>query len=422
MFRIQAGSILLALTLTLFSPHGLAELYKWVDENGDVHYSDKALADQKKSTAISTEGKNKVQYTGRQKPGARPIMKPVDQIHPRLHLVEVRYTWKKNLLGGKPEKIGVYHVGKGCTTRGAIMAPEVFTRHDELLPNQYTLPPLVVDVVGKLGYDISQTSKSILEKALKATGGIVLDAEITAINLKTCAPKIYSEEHLKPVESIAPYKFHKNRVSLRIHWQLRDNSNQVVLYETDTEGEFNGWKNPTDPARAIGNAMQAAVKNLFARQEFVDRLLETEVTERPKKVPKARPLRLPPPVPEDTGFFATLKNLLSPDSTRTRARVTQALVEISALKNHVIYYYQNEGDWPEDLSALGISNSTFYGSDTIDIVDFEADGSIVAALKSTIGSNKFLTLQPQIDDINIVRWHCYSNLEQIELPEPCRMR
>jgi hypothetical protein len=85
----------------------------------------------------------------------------------------------------------------------------------------------------------------------------------------------------------------------------------------------------------------------------------------------------------------------------------------------MLHYYQTEGNWPEDLTDLGISNSTFYGSDTIDIVSFEPDGSIIAELKSTFGDNKILTLQPRIDDNFIARWNCYSNLDESKLPEIC---
>jgi hypothetical protein len=421
MVRIQPGSILLVVTLALVSPHSPAELYKWVDENGDVHFSDKALADKEKSTAISEEGKNKVQYTGRQKPGARPIMRPRDKAVPPLHLVESGYAWINDSRTGRPEKIGIYHVGKGCTTRGAIMAPEVFKRHQELLPKNFTLAHQVIDVIEELGYEIRQTQRSILKKSLKVTGGIVMLAEITAMNLKTCAPKIYQDERLKPADSIAPYKFSHNRVGLRVHWQLLDNSNQVVLYETETEGDFDGWKKPTGTGRSVGEAMQAATRNLFARQDFIDRLFAIKVAERPKpERPKPKPLWLPPPPAEEKGILTSLRDMFLPDSTRTRAQVARALVEISALKNHMLHYYQTEGNWPEDLADLGISNSTFYGSDTIDIVSFEPDGSIIAALKSTFGDNKILTLQPRIDDNFIARWNCYSNLDESKLPEICR--
>ncbi len=201
---------------------------------------------------------------------------------PFVHLVESGYAWINDSRTGQPEKIGIYHVGKGCTTRGAIMAPEVFKRHKGLLPKHFTLGHQVIDVIEELGYEIKQTQRSVLKKNLKITGGIVMLAEITAMNLKTCAPKIYQTELLKPADSIASYKFSQNRVRLRVRWQLLDNSNQVVLYETETEGDFDGWKKPTRTGRSVGEAMQAATKNLFARQDFIDRLFAIKVAERPK--------------------------------------------------------------------------------------------------------------------------------------------
>jgi hypothetical protein len=58
MVRIKPGSILLLVSIALLSPHSPAELYRWVDENGDVHFSNKTLADKEKSIVISEEGEN----------------------------------------------------------------------------------------------------------------------------------------------------------------------------------------------------------------------------------------------------------------------------------------------------------------------------------------------------------------------------
>lgn len=407
MIRIRPGSTLLLIALALMSWNSQAQLYKWVDENGDVHFSDKAPDDKATSSVVPSEQENQVQYPSTPKATARPIMRSYDKTVYRLHLPDTRYLWKDESRIKLPEKIGIYHVGRACTTRGAIKAPDVFIRHKHLLPSEVDLTNNIKRVIKGLDYEAEYTVSSQLENRLKRTGGLSLHAEITAMNFKACAPNISDSSRLKPVETISPGRFTRSRVRLKVHWQLRANLERDIVYETTTDGEYNGWNQSNSPQRAIGSALESAVFTLFSDQNFVARLADD-------KIGSAQGASSSEPAEAQQQSSIT-------DWFMKRARATQAIVEINSLKVHSIQHHASEGEWPGNLSAIGFNESMFYDSDTIASVSLNSDGSIVAELKESFGDDKIITLRPEVNEWRS-RWNCSSNLDPAYLPRNCEQQ
>lgn len=402
MIRIRPRHLLLLIALAVISTNGQAQLYKWVDENGEVHFSDKAPDDEATSTVVPETTGNRVQYPGSEKATANPVIRPYDRNVHRLHLTDTRYIWKNRSRAGNSEKIGIYHVGRACTTRGAIRAPDVFLRHKSLLPNEPELTYHIMRTIKGLDYEAERSVRTRLQSRLQQTGGLSLHAEITAMDFKACAASVSESYRLKPVETIPPGRFTKNRVSLQVRWQLRDSRDTEVLFETTTSGEYDGWKQSKAPGQSIGSALESAVLALFSEQAFIDRLIDG------KSAAPAQPGSTGNPVEPAANAFMM------------RAQATKALTEISPVRVHSIQYFMAQGKWPDDLSVLGLSQSMFDASDTIDYVGIDSDGSIVAELKALFGPGKTLTLQPQDDGSPAIRWRCISNLEQAQLPHNCR--
>jgi len=408
MIRIRPGSTLLLIALALVSWNSQAQLYKWIDKNGDVHFSDTAPANKLESSVIPGETENRVQYPGTPKATARPIIRSYDKPVHKLHLPDTRYLWKNDLQVRQSEKIGIYHVGKACTTRGAIKAPDVFIRHKLLLPTEIELTHSIKRVIKGLEYEAERTEQSRLQDRLKITGGLSLHAEITAMNFKACAPNISDSSRLKPVETIPAHRFKKSRVRLRVQWQLRDDRDRNILYEAATDGEYNGWNQRNSPRHAIGSAVEAAVLNLFSDQDFIARLVDGKADSTP--------------VSSKSDSSKINRKLSITDLHLRRAQAVQVLVEINALRVGSVQHYAMEGAWPGDLSVIGYTESMFYDSDTIASVSLKSDGSIVAELKELFGDDKIITLQPEVNDGNstLSRWHCTSNLDLTYLPHNCR--
>lgn len=276
MSRKSLRAILVLTLLALASFNAQAQLYKWVDENGKIHYSDKDPGDEANTRVIPQNQNSGSQYQHASTTSAKPVIRPYEKTARKLHLLDTRYLWKSESHVNETIKIGVYHTGKGCTSRGAMNTPDIFVYHKSLFPSEADLTYRINKIINGLDYDSERTEKYRLLGRLKKTGGLSLHAEIVAMDFNSCAPGIRKSERLKKIESIAAHRFTKNRVKLQVNWQLRTNRDQDVIYETTTTGNYNGWNQSTGSQAAIGNALESAVLMLFSDQSFITRILVEE--------------------------------------------------------------------------------------------------------------------------------------------------
>ena len=276
MSRKSLQAVLVLTLLALASFNAQAQLYKWVDENGKIHYSDKVPGDETDTRVIPQDRNSGSQYPQASTGSAKPVIRPYEKTARKLHLLDTRYLWKSESHVNQTIKIGVYHTGKACTSRGAMRTPDIFVYHKSLFPSEADLTYRINKIINGLDYDSERTEKYRLLARLKKTGGLSLHAEIVALDFNTCAPGIRKGESLKKIESIAAHRFTKNRVKLQVNWQLRTNRDQDVIYATTTAGNYNGWSQSTTSQAAIGNALEAAVLTLFSDQSFISRILVEE--------------------------------------------------------------------------------------------------------------------------------------------------
>jgi hypothetical protein len=270
------GSILVLIIFALASFGSQAELFKWVDENGKIHYSDKNPGETIDSKVIPKKDRTGDNYQQATSTALKPIIRPYEKTARKLHLLDTRYLWKKESEVNQTSKIGVYHTGKGCTTRGAMNTPDVFIHHRSLFPDESRLAHQINKIINGLDYESEKTEKYRLLGRLKKTGGLSLHAEIIAMDLNACAPNIRKSERLGPIDKISANRFTKNRVRLKVNWQLKTNRDQDVIYEAVTPGSYNVWNQASSSSAAIGNALESAVLTLFSDQDFINKILVEE--------------------------------------------------------------------------------------------------------------------------------------------------
>ncbi len=402
---------LLALLLTLTPFTGQAELFKWVDEDGNPHYTDKLPAG--KSGEKVTSGVSTSTYSTRPTSTAKPILRSYEKTVRKLHLPDTRYLWKSEAEVTQSQKIGIYHIGKGCTPRGAMKAPEVFIRHPHMFPEEALLSGRISKVIKELGYEAERTKINRLPGRLTQTGGLSLHSEIIAMDLNACAPGTRNDERLKTVEEISPHRFTRNRVQLEVRWLLLDNGDQDIIYQSITAGNYNGLKQYSTASSSVGSAVEDATSELFSSASFIAHLTADAET-------------------EDAGLADNLLSFLQTDEPqsiesaqgdqyRLQAHAAQAFSELNVLKIGVLQHYAMQGEWPHSLANIGYSELMFDGSEAIAHVSLQSDGSLIAELKELFGVGKHITLSPQITDgnFNMNRWHCSSNLEPLYLPQNC---
>ena len=393
------------LLLILFTaPLGVqAELFKWVDENGKIHYSDKKPDDTVQSKVIGDRSDSQNQSLTDS--GSRPIIRPYEKTARKLHLLNTQYVWKRETEVNRSNKLGAYYTGKGCISRGAIRTPEVFIHHKPMIPAESRLTQQISRIINGLDYSSERTEKYRLLERLKKTGGLSLHSEIIQMNLSSCAPGVSQGQRRVEVSRIPARRFTKHRVNLEVSWRLKTNRDQDLVYETVTDGGFSGWNQSMPASEAIGNALENAVLKLFADADFIARILVD-------------------------GQGATRKTPSNPQPSLGRKYVLQAYLakvftEVNLLKNGSVQHFMMQGEWPDGLSALGYSQSLFNDSETIAYVNLQPDGNIVVELKEMFGNDKMLTLSPVLDDSGemvMSRWRCSSNLDAAYLPQSCESR
>jgi len=267
-------SLILFLALNLTITSSPAELFKWVDKNGKVHYSDKQPTDKSKTKLVPLT-KSVTQVVVEQS-ASKAILKPYDQTARKVFLLDTRYSWKKQSESSKNKKIGAYYAGKGCSSRGAMKVPDVYINHKDFFPRESELSRRMMKVINSLDYESDRSSKYDLLRKLKHSGGLSLHSEIISLSFNTCAPHISKRDRLKPVNNISAYQFKKHRIKLKVHWQLKSNRDQDVIYEKTTDGSFSGWQSENPPSIALANAVESATLKLYSDKKFIHKVMVEE--------------------------------------------------------------------------------------------------------------------------------------------------
>ena len=109
-----------------------AELYKWVDDEGNIHYSDEQPSTTKQTVTVIDESAAESLAPATD----RPITRPYDKQVTKLHLLDTQYLWKQPSHKGKSIKLGIFSTGTGCTSVGAIKSHEVISRHSSFFPEE----------------------------------------------------------------------------------------------------------------------------------------------------------------------------------------------------------------------------------------------------------------------------------------------
>lgn len=247
--RIIAATLL----ATLFST-AHAGLYKWVDDNGQVHYGDKPRAgssgnagDQAQEVAIHDSFAIKnvtkrfpVKLSRKERSALRDIT--FSDFHIRLPVSE-----------GHRIKIGRMSVGKSCK-----MAAIYYWDTQDLPLGDEAIGGLIDDTFTHYGYNYRKTTASPL----------VLSGEITAMKVDSCLP----------YRSNSPNAPSRDAAYVKVAWKLKEPSSDRVIYETSTEGSKD---NRALNARrdgfidTINAALRVAIVNLLADKHFVSSMMKT---------------------------------------------------------------------------------------------------------------------------------------------------
>lgn len=281
MFKNSVSLYILVLFTALFISKDLqAKVYRWVDEQGKVHYTDKPPKKLKEKLKVVNIKQKKSTISTR--------LPHVESLSPIKNLTLEKT--KTVLL----ERVSIdllddtkaeNSIGKTYTyTRNAKLKAEKLRQSDKapsypfscklegnltlnnagyiIKQSEFNKP--FQDVFEKYGYRVA--GEKTFSRQQTSSNDLSLAAEIKDIRLSHCGSR--SSPDLRT--------FTQNSTYLKIEWTVFDNLARQVVFNTTTEGLEDSLKKPArfnGATVSLGLAFRQAVEHLLAKQEFVDLLL-----------------------------------------------------------------------------------------------------------------------------------------------------
>lgn len=258
-----------------------AEIYKWVDENGQVRYSDRpppgkpdAAAVGRAERASPSEGPK----APRELQAGKPIPNP-DPSNSRSVKLERVLVKLRGAAAGEDPTIGeaqrfapsVYQTlatmmehGEKPRTALACQKDGPLELHNaNFIVAKTQFEPLFYGVFAASGYRTADESDKLFERQETGAADLSFAAVITAIDLKYCGMG----------NSATLNEYSQNATKLEIRWEVFDNLQREIIYTATSTGSDNYFLQAPryqGTTLSMGLAFSGALRNLLASQELVD--------------------------------------------------------------------------------------------------------------------------------------------------------
>ena len=273
--------ILLSVWSIFFIPHkSYGDIYKWVDENGKVHYTDSPPAQLQEETEVINVPASQIRSDSE-----FPLVKKIAPI-PKPNLVDVKSVRLEHVsFDYKGRKTGEdISIGKSYKyTDAAEKTASRLFRGDKTLTSPLKCLPSGKLKLNNATYIIKQVDfKQSLKEAFEDNGYAVagvgdkkfalqesmrsdfsIAAEITDVRLLFCGKERSSNLQ----------NYTQNSTYLKVEWEIFDNLARRVVFKTESQGVDNYIRKPPRYKGAIISAALAfrqAAEHLLAQQAFVD--------------------------------------------------------------------------------------------------------------------------------------------------------
>lgn len=389
------------------------ELYKWKDENGVVHYSEKKPEHLQKVEALEIEN------AGQFKPAELlpGIKRPTDVDGRHIVLLINEDFWSLN---DPQKKIATYYFGGDCVSPTTASFQKIKDLHPQLFPRANDLAYEMENTIYKLNYSVSKSRVRPLKNNIaRYDNALLLKWQLQNVDYHLCLFNLQKYNKNKRIRmgfdpfKYSPGDFNRRRATLTINWTLEDGLSGNVLYQTQTSGSADFWdrNNHKFKLKAVKTALQNATSNLFAQPEFFAKVtqlpsVKSRVAVKLKKL--------------DTGLFESLANTLS-SNAKNKAEFARVISSIQPLKAMIAEYYMMNDSWPKQLEDLRISNSQLIDPSYIKRVELDYNGTILIWLdEKRFAKDAAILIKPDIGAGNFrINWQCKTNLSDNYYDDYC---
>jgi len=236
--------ILSLLLLGMLAPSLHAEVYKWTDPNGRVHYSDKPPPKQADQPPPAVEELRIKDAFGSFKiPTSMPLSNPGDAQSVSLD----RFAVRLDSANSREVTSGRVFAGSNCDIAAAVQ-----WNAGALDASEADVALVVAERFRGVGWPLSAAGTD-------APARLSLQAELIDLKLDFC---VYLDGSFRPGNERAA------RAYVKVRWVLSDNDE--VIFREVSEGANDGWRTGGRISDVVRRAVAQAADNVLAQQRFAD--------------------------------------------------------------------------------------------------------------------------------------------------------
>lgn len=390
-----------------FTTQVYAEIYKWTDAQGKVHYSDKKIADSAQAQNLNL--------------GTMPAAKAVDTLNakryqntrPSLYLLRSELALEQLTALRTPSNFAYFYFGGDCVSPTAVNYVEYVKRYKKSLPNSSDLYRDEGRLFDQYNFR-TQNARHALnnpQRSLDEEGNppLKLQVDIIDMRINACTQRLQKAIISGNLDKISGYNFEKANVWLQLRITISNSTDDIVLLNTITEGsanEVDGYQG--NISRLTTAAYEQAITNLIANHKFAElltpksKIQKINIPETKSSTPTA-----------SSGLMNRLADKFQLNSVK-KSKLAQALALVSPIRINIIHYYADTGKWPNNFSDIDLNSNEIQQKDLIDNAELRLGGVLHLRLSaSTFGENEVLQLIPKpIMGGQSINWECRTSLDK----------
>lgn len=405
--RTKYSFTLLAITLICCLPasKGIAQVYKWTDAQGKVHYSDKKIGDSAKAQNLDLGTMPAVKQVNTQE------AKRYQNTRPSLYLLRSEMALDRLTTLRSPAKFAYFYFGGDCISPTVASYEEFTTRFKNSLPDADDLYRDEGLVFNKYNFRNNSAEYAIdnIKRVTDEEGNLPLKLHVSIIDMRinSCAPRQeqvdYSNKGRFGIGS-----FEKSNVWLQLQATISTVDDDIVLLNIIIEGSADKVDGHSgNIAHLVTAAYEQAITNLIANDKFVELLTPKSKTQKVNVTQTATPAQA------SGGILTRIADKMQFNAVK-KSKVAEALSLTNPVRFSIVQYYADKGKWPSSFSDIEINGSDLHQQGLIDNAEIRLGGVLHLRLdKSTFGENEILQLIPkQTMGGQNIDWECRTSLDK----------
>lgn len=390
-----------------------AELYKWVDENGRTHYSDKvrpAAGPGARIVELPADTAPLVAVTP--EPATDPLAdRQALMRDPSWQLPRIVVT--ATPLADTRQDVGVMRAGELCRNIAPLYWPDIRQQRPYLVPDSQQLAGAAARALAQFDYPALEAALANALTQQRRSGGPLLQLQPVHLQLDACAPDTYASQQAYEADAVTRLNFRRHQLQLTLGWVLTS-ADGKTLFTSQTNGKAGNLQHNGDSNRVYSAAVEQAVMQLLANPAFRTALQQVAAT--------GQPVVTPPAAAADSGWGLSqlfpdnlLPANLQPQTWQHRASLAAILATMSQIKIPMTEYYFSEGEWPTRFEQMQVEVAPSVQGATLML---QPGGLLVARLPDSFGTGREIHLRGPSDPTVIgAEWTCATNVD--ERPEAC---